>query len=208
MVWWSRTAFREFSLWMGAGGLTPSAAGGTQGSHLIFLTGEAGSWDGRHAPSHILGLSCWSGKNLSICCREEASESNSLASSGGCSAVGELLPGEMPFLTNTDKQIWEKARGPRLVWQAEVPYTMHREVLSAKSCSFHSRQKAHTNVCAHQFLTFWVDSEPQKSPVGRYSSAKSQHWEKYIPWCTYPDGCWFGISLNTLQQGTFSSCPK
>lgn len=70
MVWWPRTAFREFVQQGGAWGLIPSAAGEHQGSDLILLAGEAGSWHGKPAPSPMPQLCCWSGGNLSICYRQ------------------------------------------------------------------------------------------------------------------------------------------
>lgn len=98
---------------MGAQGLISSAAGGRQGSDFILLAGDSGVWDGKCAPSRTPGPCCWAGEGLSICCREEASESNSVASSAGYSALGLSASNGNAVLgvfvqSNNEKQVWKK----------------------------------------------------------------------------------------------------
>lgn len=107
------TAFRVFNQQVGAHGLIPSAVERSRSLDLILLAGEAVSWDGRRAPPLIPGPCCWSGEDLSICCREAASKSNSLASSAGRSALGLSASSqnstlEMFVQSNTEKWVWEK----------------------------------------------------------------------------------------------------
>lgn len=112
MIWWPRTAFREFIQKEGAWGLITFAAGEHQGSDLILLTGEAVSWYGKPASSPMPQLCCWSGGNLSICHRKRT-RAAPWPCLLGIWPWDSLLPVEMPYWMSLCRAILTKRFGRR-----------------------------------------------------------------------------------------------